>query len=65
MGRSYFGVGGVLAGIFALVLSSFCGPISCHMSIRDVDPRIGMSAHLDEKVSCFETSHLFMESPHV
>jgi hypothetical protein len=61
MGRSYSGVGGMLAGIFALVLSSFCGPISYNMSIWDAHPRIGISPHLDQKVSCFEISHLFMK----
>jgi hypothetical protein len=40
MGRSYSGVDGVLAGIFALILSRFCGPISCDMSIRDVHPSL-------------------------
>jgi hypothetical protein len=38
MGRSYSGVGGVVAGIFALVLSSFCGLISCNISFQDVGP---------------------------
>jgi hypothetical protein len=65
MGRLYSGVGGVLAGIFALVLSRFCGPISCNISIRDAHSRIGTSTHLYKKVSCFETSHLLMENPHV
>jgi hypothetical protein len=40
MGRSYSGVGGVLVEIFALVLSRFCGPISCNMSFRDVHPSL-------------------------
>jgi hypothetical protein len=61
MRRSYSGVGGVLAGILALILSPFCGPISCNMSIRDVHPQIGTSTHLYKKVTCFETSHLFIK----
>jgi hypothetical protein len=38
--RSYSGVCGVLAGIFARMLSRFCGPISCNMSFRDADPSL-------------------------
>jgi hypothetical protein len=36
VGRSYCGVAGVLAGIFALVFSHFCGSMPCNMSFRDV-----------------------------
>jgi hypothetical protein len=40
VGRSYSGVGGALAGIFALILSRVSGPISCNMSFRDVHPQV-------------------------
>jgi hypothetical protein len=63
MGRLCSGVGGVLTGQFAVVLSRFCGPVSCNMSFRDAHPRIGTSTHLYKNGQLFRNISLVYGKP--